>query len=48
MSETKEIVKEMFLVSLIVTFGIEKAASERVVQKIFVRSNKVMIIKFKK
>ncbi len=47
MSTTKEIIKEMFLVLLIVTFEIEKAASERMVRKIFDRTKKVMIIKFK-
>ncbi len=46
-STTKEIVKQMFLVSLIVTFEIQKAESERVVWKTFDRTNKVMIVKFK-
>ncbi len=47
LSATKNIVKEMFMASLIVTFEIQKAASESVVLKNFDRTNKVMIVKFK-
>ncbi len=47
MSATKEIVKEMFVVLLILMFEIQKVASELLVRKIFHRTNKVIIVKFK-